>query len=302
MSVLTTSMAFRTLKATLDNIITDPSDGVEKNVRAKKYMETETMADHYVDDLENGGPGLLTERDEGQALETGTLYEGAVTRYISRKFGKILELTDELEDDGKYNSKYINFSRRLKRAGWKTVDVDCANIWNRVTNTGYVGGDGLPLASASHTIPGGGTYSNTLATPMSPSRTALITVIQNCLLLPGHDGLTEGYQVKKIVHPVSQWGVWKGILGSDKVPESASNEINVVSGMGIEQIDVPFLTASTTQWSVITDAMDGLKLKWRKKFTSKTFVEDRTDIICHSTSGRWARGWSNPRAVYHSAA
>lgn len=302
MSVMTTSMAFRTLKATLDAIITDPTDNVEKNVRAKKYMEVGSMTDHYEDELENGGPGLLSERDEGQALEVGTLYEGSVTRYISRKFGKIGELTDELEDDGRYNGRYINFSKRLKRAGWKTVDVDCANIWNRAANTAYVGGDGLPLASASHTIPGGGTFSNTLATPMSPSRTALITVIQNCLLLPGHDGLTEGYNVKKVVHPVAQWGAWKGILGSDKVPESAANEINVVSGMGIEQVDVPFWSASTTNWGVITDAQEGLKLKWKKRFSSKTWVEDRTEIICHKTSGRWARGWSNARAVYFSNA
>jgi hypothetical protein len=302
MSVMTTSMAFRTLKATLDNIVTDPTDNVEKNVRAKKYMETDSMADHYVDDLENGGPGLLSERDEGQALDVGTLYEGAVTRYIARKFGKILELTDELEDDGKYNARYINFARRLKRAGWKTVDVDCANILNRAANAAYVGGDGQPLASASHTIPGGGTFSNTLATPMSPSRTALITVIQNCLLLPGHDGLTEGYNVKKVVHPVAQWGAWKGILGSEKVPESAANEINVVSGMGIEQVDVPFWSASTTNWGVITDAPEGLKLKWKKKFSSQTWVEQRTQIICHSTSGRWARGWSNARSFYFSNA
>lgn len=302
MSVMTTSMAFRTLKATLDNIITDPTDNVEKKVRATKYMENDTMSDHYVDDLENGGPGLLTERDEGQALEVGTLNEGAVTRYISRKFGKILELTDELEDDGKYNSRYINFARRLKRAGWKTVDVDCANILNRAASSSYVGGDGLSLASASHTIPGGGTFSNTLATPMSPSRTALITVIQNCKLLPGHDGLTEGYEVMKVVSPVTQLGAWKGILGSEKVPESAANEINIVHGMGIDYIDVPFWSASTTNWGVTTDAPEGLKLKWRRKFQSKTWVEDRTEVICHKVSGRWARGWSNPRAFYFSNA
>lgn len=302
MSVLTTSMAFRTLKATLDNIITDKSDGVEAKVRAKRYMETDSMADHYVDDLENGGPGLLSERDEGQALEVGTLYEGAVTRYISRKFGKILELTDELDEDTKYASKYINFAKRLKRAGWKTVDVDCANILNRAANSAYVGGDGLSLANSGHTIPGGGTFSNTLATPMSPSRTALIVVYQNCLLLPGHDGLTEGYTVKKLVHPVAQLGAWEGILGSEKVPESAANEINIVKGWNIERIDVPFWSASTTNWGVITDADDGLKMKWRRKFTARTFVEERTEVMCHKVSGRWARGWSNARAYYHSNA
>jgi hypothetical protein len=295
---MTTSMAFRTLKATLDNIITDKTDNVEKNVDCNKYMTVESMSDHYEDDLENGGPGLLSERDEGQALEVGTLYEGAVTRYISRKFGKILELTDELEEDGKYNGRYINFARRLKRAGWKTVDVDCANLLNRASNSAYVGGDGQPLASATHTIPGGGTYSNTLATPMSPSKTALQTVIQNAMLLPGHDGLTEGYDPRAVLHPISQWAAWKGILNSEKTPDSGNNEINVVYGMGIKQIPVRFWTASTTNWAVLTDAPDGLKLKWRRRFVSRTWVEERTEVISHKVSGRWARGWSNPRAIY----
>lgn len=300
MSALTTAMAFKTLKATLDNIITDPTDNVESKVRAKKIFEFGTMDDHYVDDLENGGPGLLTEKDEGQALDVGTLFEGPQTRYISRKFGRIMEMTEELEEDTKY-PKYIDFARRLKRAGWKTVDWDCANVLNRATNTAYVGGDGLPLASASHTIPGGGTYSNTLATPMSPSMTALVTVVQNVMLLPDHSGLTEGYKVLKVVHPVQQWGAWKQILGSSQVPESSANAINVVHNMGIEQVDVPFWT-TTSNWLVLTDAENGLKFMWKRKMRSRTWVDQNTEILKHGLSARWARGWSNPRKVYYSEA
>jgi hypothetical protein len=294
-------MAFKTLKATLDNIITDSSDNVEGKVRAKKIFDFGSMSDHFVDDLENGGPGLLTERDEGQALEVGTLYEGALTRYISRKFARLMELTEELDEDTKYE-KYIDFARRLKRAGWKTVDWDCANVLNRATNSAYTGGDGLPLVSASHTIPGGGTYSNTLATPMSPSMTGMVTAVQAVMLLPGHDGLVEGYKVLKVVHPVAQWGAWKQILGSQLVPESSANAINVIHGMGIEQIDVPFWSATSTNWMVITDAPGGLQFKWRRKLRTRTWVDQNTEIIKHGISGRWARGWSNPRGVYFSNA
>ncbi len=302
MPALTTAWGFKSLKSTLDNIITDKTDNVTGELACTKYMGEESMADNYVDDLENGGPGLLSERSEGQALEVGTLYEGALTRYISRKFGGILAITEELDEDGKYNEKYIDAARRLKRALYKTLEVDCANVLNRATNTAYVGGDGLALASASHTIPGGGTYSNTLSTPMSPSRVALQTVITNVMLLPGHDGVTQGYKVKKIVCPVAQWFTWKGILGSDKVPESPNNEVNVVNGMGIELIPVPFWSASTTNWLVITDAMDGLKLKWRRKPKARTWYDEDVEIIKHGVSARWSRGWSNPRGVFFSNA
>lgn len=300
--LLTTAWGFKTLKNTLDNVITDKMDGVQSDLRCTKFMQQEDMPDNYVDDLENGGPGLLSERSEGQALEVGTLYEGALTRYISRKFGGILMITDELTDDGKYNPTYVDAARRLKRALYKTLEVDCANVLNRATNTLYVGGDGLCLANASHTIPGGGTFSNTLATPMSPSRTALQTVMTNVMLLPGHDGVTEGYKVKSIVCPVAQWFTWKGILGSDKVPESPNNEINVVNGMGIKLIDVPFWSASTTNWMVLTDVQDGLKLKWRKRPKARTWYDEDVEVIKHGLSARWARGWSDPRAIYFSNA
>lgn len=302
MSVITTSTAYRTLKATLDNVITDKSDNVESEAVYKKFMMVETMPDNWVDDLEVGGPGLATEKSEGQALDVLTLYEGAQTRYFARKFGLIMEITEELDEDGKYNDRYLKISRRMKRAIFKTLEQDCANVLNRAANAAYVGGDGVSLASASHPIPGGGTFSNTLATPASPSRIALITVVQNVSILPGHDGLREGYKVKKIVHPYTQWGVWEGILGSKEVPESGNNEKNVVHGMGIQRVMVPFWDASDTNWGAITDADDGLKLKWKRKPKSRTWYEESTEVIKHGSSARWGRGWSNPRGFYFSNA
>lgn len=301
MSTLTTSTAYRTLKATLEAIVTDDSDGAMSGLVCTKYMDEGSMKDNYVDDLENGGPGLVTEKGEGQALDVLSLYDGSTTRYISRKFGGILQITEELDEDGKYNDEYINAAGRLKRAVAKTLETDCANVLNRAANSAYTGGDGLSLANASHTIPGGGTFSNTLSTAFSPSRAALITVIQNCKKLPGHDGIVEGYDVKSIVHPVEQWGAWKGILGSEKAPENGNNEINVVNGMGIKSIPVQYMT-STTNWGAITSAPRGLRMLWRRKPKARTWYDEATEIINYGISARWSRGWTDPRGFYFSNA
>jgi len=298
--LVTTSSAFKTLKATLDKIITDKTDGVEKNLYYPKYMKVESMSDNYVDELENGGPGLATGKAEGQALDVGNLFEGYNTRYYARKFGLIMQITEELDEDGKYNDQYIDASRRLKRALYKSVEVDCAQILNRATNTAYIGGDGLSLANSAHTIPGAGTFSNTLATPFSPSRAAMIVVAQNLMNMPGHDGVIEGYKPEKVICPTSLWGAWSGILGSDKVPESPNNETNVVADLGMGKvIEVPFWTGSTTNWGVLTSA-GRFKLKWRRKPKSRTWYDEPTEVINHGTSARWARGWSDPRVFYFS--
>lgn len=300
--LVTTSAAFKTLKATLEEIVTDSSDGIEKNTFYKKYMKVSTMSDNYEDDLENGGPGLATEKAEGQALDVGSLYEGYLTRYIARKFGLIMQITEELDDDGKYNSKYVDAARRLKRAVHKTMEVDCAQILNRAANSAFTGGDGLSLANSAHTIPGGGTFSNTLATPFSPSRAALIVVTQNLMTLPGHDGVTQGYQPEDVICPPAQWGAWAGILGSPQVPESPNNEKNVTYGLlGAAPIAVPYWSASTTNWMVTTNAGD-LKLKVKKKPTGRTWYDEPTEVINYGISARWARGWSDPRVIYFSNA
>jgi hypothetical protein len=303
MPVITTSTGFRTLKKTLDNIITDDSDGAGKNLVCTQYMMQESMDDYYVDDLENGGPGLLTEKGEAQPVDVLSLDDGAMTRYISKKLSGALEISAEMDDDGKYNGKYIDAARRLKRAGFKTLEYDCSNVLIRATNTGYVGGDGQPLASASHTLPGGGTFSNTLSVAFSPSMAALTVVRNNVAQLPGHDGLTEGYTLKKVVFPSAQWGAWESILGSSNAPGTANNDINVVRKLNITPVEVPFWDrGSTTNWLVLTSADNGLKLKWKQKFKSRTFYDERPDVIVHAISGRWARLWSDARHVYFSNA
>jgi hypothetical protein len=178
------------------------------------------------------------------------------------------------------------------------MDVDAALVLVRAENTAYPGGDGLPLASASHTIPGGGTFSNTMATPMSASRAAVIAARAAVAALPGLDGVREGYELEKVIFPIAQQSVWEGIVGSEKVPESNFNEINVVKGLGLTLVPVTQWTNTDTNYCFGTSAPDGLRWKNRRKPKSRTWVENSNEVAMHSISARWARGWTNARAVY----
>ena len=302
MPIFTNSNQFRNLKATLEAIVTDKNDGLESGLIFPKYMSRDDMGDAYVDDAEVAGPALATEKAEAQELDTGDITEGYLTRYYARKFGLKLIISEEALADGKY-SNYIDAAKRLKRALYKTMEVDAANVLNRANTTGYVGGDGLTLANSAHTLPNGGTFSNTLATPFSPSRAALIVVAQNVMQLPGHDGNIEGFMPEKVVCPVAQWGAWTGILNSDKVPESNANEINVIkSELDLELVPVKYWTGTTTSWAVLTDAQDGLKWYDRRKPRSRTWLDENTETMRYGISARWSRGWTNPRGFYYSAA
>ncbi len=296
MSIITTSVIYKSLKATLDNIITDPLD---KDLLYPKYMEVKSMSDNYEDDQEVAGTLLLREKPEGANAEVGNIQEGGTKRYVSRTMALHLHVAEEALEDTKYD-KYINAARRLTKSAYKTQDIDAANTLIRSTNSSYTGGtDNVILGSASHTLPYGGTWSNIADVYQTPSRAALIAAISKVGRYPSPNGLTEGYMIKKIVCPLAQWAVWEGILGSEKVPESGNNEINVVKGLKIQVIPIKYWDASsTTAWAAITDADNGLQWRNRRKLRSRTWVDNDAEVMKYGLSYRESHGWSDPRTWY----
>lgn len=300
MTVLTSAIAL-SLKETLDEIITDDPGGSKKRAMFLKWCNEKSMSDAYEDDVEYAGPGYASEVSEAAPIPLGSITEGAVTRYLARKFGLRLAISEEAVEDGKYSS-VIDAAKRLTYSLWDTADLDATLMLIRATTSGYVYGDGVTLASSSHTLAGGGTFSNTLATPMSPSRAAMITVTSAIKVLPGHNGIRRGYAPKAIVCPVEQWEMWKVITGSQKAPEAGQfNAINVVNDMDLQVLPLPKWSNTTTNWGVITDADNGFNFRWKRRPRSKTWVENSEEVMLHAISARWARGNSDPgRSFYFS--
>lgn len=303
MSTVFTSTVANSLKETLEEIIDDPMDNAESSLICTKWMESGTQDDNYEDDLEMGGPGLAAETSEGTNIPSGEIREGYITRYLARKFTLKITVTEEAIEDSKY-PKVIRAAKRLKRALYKTMDIDMTNILVRAVDTNYVGGDGLSLANASHTLPGGGTFSNQFAVPMSPSRLAVINATSQIRKYPGHDGITEGAEPKTVVCPTEQWAVWEGLLKSTHAPEAGQfNEINVVNqSLDLNVVPIKYWQNTTTNWGIITDAENGLNYRWRRRPRSRTWVDNDQEVMNYAISARWSKGWSDPRGFFFSAA
>lgn len=296
MSIVVTSTIANSLKKTLASIIDD--DFSSRTLIGKMYEE-EDMEDAFEDDQEYGGPGLVQERGEAAPIAVGQMDEGVQTRYWARAFGLKMVISEEAQDDGKYK-EIINLGKRLRRAMGKTIDVQGALTFARMANTSYPIGDGLPLSSASHTLPHTGTFSNKMGTPLSPSRMAFISVVTSLKTMVGHDGIVEGYEPKAVVCPAAQWAIWDEILHSKGAPEAGEyNRINVVNrSYGDTEVVVnPYWTNTTTNWAVLTDN-GGLKWKWRKRPYSRSWVDNDNVVVNFSIGARFARGCSDPRAVF----
>jgi hypothetical protein len=303
MSTVFTGTHFHGLKRTLNVIATDKSD-IEGKLAYKKYMKVSEMEDHYEDDLEVAGPALLSERYEGTEISSHTIREGNLFRYIARSFGGKITITREAIKDGKYK-QIIDAATKLKFSGWQTLGYDMANLLARGFNTAYTfGSEALPLFSASHTIPGGGTFSNLLAVPMAPSVLAVSTMRAQARKLPGYNGVRHGHiMIEKIVAPVDQETLWETILQSNLTPEPGNSaELNMVKRMNLELVIEPYWDNTTTNWMAITDQENGLQMRWRDHFEATSWVGNENRTMTYALNARWSRGITNFRSVIGSEA
>lgn len=289
----------RTMKKTIDNIVDDKMDGYKANLMMPKIFDEGSMEDAFIDDLEMGGPGLMQEKFEGQDVPMGQIQEGALTRYLARTYALGLAITEEAIEDEKY-AEVIRAAMRLKRACYLTVDVDAANVFARMFSTSFPIGDGAALGSASHTLPSGNTWSNLMATPMSPSRSAMTIAATLIKKFPAHDGVVGGTTLrpKCIVCPVDQWATWEVITGSQHAPEAGEfNAINVVNAMKLDVYPWVFWNNTTTNWAVKTDAEDGLRFLWRRRPRSRSWINNEQGIMKYSIDARWSKGVSDARSL-----
>jgi hypothetical protein len=302
MSTIFTSTVALNLKETLEEIITDQLDGVEAGLDYTKWMKNRPMSDNFEDDQEYSGGGLMAETPEGTEIPALSLTEGYTKRYTARKFTARYVVTEEAMDDSKY-PKVIQAVKRLKRAGFKTKDIDATNVLVRATNSSFPGPDGVALASASHPLAANGSFSNILATPMAPSTTSWNNAIAQLDQMVDHDGIIEGYKAVAVLHPVQQRGIWTVLLNSTNDPEFGNfSAINVIKKYDndVKRVQLKYWTNTTTNWAIQTDCDNGFQFRDRKKFTSKTWIEYNQELMNYSLSGRWDVGFSDPRCVLFS--
>lgn len=302
-SYVSQSTIQRSFKLTLDNVVLDKRDGLEANMVMPKYLDVSNMKDAWVEDAEWGGPSFLTEKEEGSEMGVGVLTPGNTKRYVARTFAMRMIISDEAEEDGRY-PEIINLAMHIKRAAVKTIEYDAASILARGWNTAYTGWDALCLFNASHTMPTGDTFSNTLATPIAASVALVSAVRAACRTLPGRDGFIEGFEVQKVVFPPAQEQDWDEILGSKMRPDNGNfAAINFVNQkMSIEPVCVPYWTNTTTNNIFLTDAENGLKWKWRRKMKSRSWVTNEQEVKSYSLSYRSDSGWTDPRGAFGNQA
>ncbi len=288
---------FALLKETLETVWGMKYDNAfAKNVWMK-YMDVKKADDFWVDDQEIVPTGLLARKSQGAMAQLDTVQQGFAVRYTNDTYALTLQISEEVVEDNKY-SKAVSWSDMAMESALMTPEYLCKNLLARATNTSYVGGDGVVLASTAHPLTGSSTtFSNRLATLAQLSRTGvedLVTVIRR---MPNSRGIIKGFAGKRLLCvPDNEMRAYE-ILESANVPDSANNAINAArehSGLERAPVVIPFLT-STSFWGMKTNVPNGLTWYWRVKPDLRQSDDSLAGLLNINIRQRHSLGWTDPR-------
>lgn len=254
--------------------------------------------------IEATGFGLARKKPEGQSIEYDSDFEGTINILTHIVWGLGYIVTrEEIEDDlyaevSKTRGKSLNFSIST------TIETVHANVLNYgFTNSApYLGGDGVPLFSASHPT-ASGAQSN-LLTAADFSETALEDGLKQIAQTKNARGLNINPTAQKLFVSTADMFNAERVLASPLRTSTANNDINATRSMGMIPGGVvvnPYFT-DLDAWFLKTNVPDGLTSLWRRRpgDLEKDNEFDTENAKAKSTV-RFVAGWGDFRGVYGSA-
>lgn len=262
-------------------------------------MDTSTM--HHEEDVQVTGFGLAPIKPEGQGTSYDSESQGFTKRYthVTYALGYIVtkeELSDNLYPVvSKRRAQANAFSMR------QTKENVAANVYNRAVASGYNGGDGVVLASASHTSKAG-LWSNILAPAADLSEVSLEDICIQIMGATNDRGLKISLMPRSLHVHRSEWFNANRILKSVLQSNTANNDINVLKATNAipEGIKVNHYFTDTDQFAVRTNAPRGMVgyQRWAMEFTQDNDFD--TENAKAKSVERYSFGWTDPRGIYIS--
>jgi hypothetical protein len=191
-------------------------------------------------------------------------------------------------------------SKHLAQAMDETLETVTCNHLNRAFTSGYNGGDGVSLISASHPVVGG-VQSNVL-TAAALSQTSLEQALIQVRQAQDSRGKRIRLTPKKLViHPSNMLNA-EVLLKSVLRTGTTNNDINPVkTTTSLSDAVVMSRLTSPTAWFMQTDARDGLKVLWRRKLQKAMEGDFETDSTRFKSTFRFGSGWTDWRAMFGNA-
>lgn len=246
------------------------------------------------------GMGQAERKDEGSPISLEGTKQGYTRRTVHEVWQKSAKITMEAVEDNRHLNQATELPKHLAKSLFHAKESNAAALFNNATSTSapYVGADGKALLSATHTLGGGGTFSNISTSDLSE------LALENAIIALGgfvdNSGLLMLTKVKSLLIPINNRFVAHRILRSDLRAGTAENDTNALKDLSEVPniIEWRFLT-DTDSWFLLTD-QEGLVFYERKAAAPSYEQEFLTKDHIYTMMERYSFDHFDPRAVYGS--
>jgi hypothetical protein len=246
------------------------------------------------------GLGLAAVKAEGSSIIYDAPGQGPTNVFTHVTYGLGYIITREAIEDNQYQEVAEGNAANLPWSMLTTKEIVHANVLNRAFNSSYVGGDGQPLASASHPT-ADGTQSN-LLTAADLSESALEDALTTIASAKNSAGLPIALRaVRLIVGPGQIFNATR-ILESQGRVGSANNDVNAIKTLGlVPEIVINHYLDDLDAWFLQTNVPNGLISYQRRALELERDEDFDTENRKHKATERYSAGWGDPRAIYGNA-
>lgn len=268
-----------------------------------KIFKTHSSSKAYEEDVLMVGLGGASVKSEGSAIVYDAGSEGWVARYQHSTIALAFRITEESIEDNRYGDLGNKYSASLARSMKYTKEVRGASVLNNGFSSSYTGGDAKELFATDHPLQGGGTLSNELATPADFSEESLEDALVQIEGWTDDRGIPILVKGKRLIIPrQSQYAVHR-VLESTNRSGTANNDTNALKDMRVlpDGYSVCHYLSDSDQWTIITDASDGLKNFTRRKLKRGMEGDFETGNLRFKASERYSFGWTDWRGAFSSA-
>ena len=269
----------------------------------KEIYETETSERSFEEETKLSGFNAAPVKNEGSAIAYDNGQEAWTARYNHETIAQGFSLTEEAIEDNLYDSLAARYTKALARSMAYTKQVKAAAVLNNGFTSGYNGGDGVPLFSASHPLVSGGTNSNIPSTPADLNETSLEAAVIQISLWTDERGLLIAAKPKKLIVPSQLQFVATRLLETSLRVGTNDNDINAIKNNGsvAEGYTVNHFLTDTNAWFLTTDVPNGMKHFERVPLSQSMDGDFDTGNVRYKARERYSFGWSDPLGMYGSA-
>ena len=268
----------------------------------KEIYETETSERSFEEETKLSGFSAAPVKNEGSAIAYDNGQEAWTSRYNHETIAMGFSLTEEAIEDNLYDSLSARYTKALARSMAYTKQVKAAAVLNNGFTSGYNGGDGVPLFSASHPLTSGGTNSNIPSTAADLNETSLEAAVIQIAAWTDERGLLIAAKPKKLIVPPALQFVATRLLETELRVGTNDNDINAIKNNGsvAEGYTINHWLTDTNAWFLTTDVPNGMKHFVRTPLQNSMDGDFDTGNVRYKARERYSFGWSDPLGMYGS--